>query len=467
MWRRRPLKGSVMAIRVARAAVLRQLTAGAVVARRRRRRPAALVGLSVVVMTVAMGISTSTGADSTSNSDTAPISTSGASTSSTPSSASTASTAQNPGGSDVPSGCNNQDCFWSRISGLVTVGKGLRLERWYVDESGDTSCTDPGGTDLDPYVLSSNSWCLESNANTRIIFYYEIDTWDGSTWRDTGYYIDGYAFVPLSGANVVSCTIKLRHTRQDTGTSSPYTCSVAWADSDPHSTDPQPHWNIGAKPTTEVTDPTQAVDLLNRYCKAGQQNPQCTYKAASQEVMVAPKSAWQLYGQPYANCVDEKGAPYSLEVSRELSWEDSISGKVKAQFDIGVVEATVEAAYSHKIGAKYAIKQVYRTTVPYGKTVGFYIQPGYLQITGDFLLATADNIYSIKGFTMDFPLAEEYSPPQHPELKFEPAIIYTVVIGKAACPSSAAGGGGAGQLTPGSPPPAGAVVSGQAEPVNP
>jgi hypothetical protein len=302
---------------------------------------------------------------------------------------------------------------------------------------------------------------MEGSAHdSRLVAYYEIYAPPGSasgSAKDTGYYVDMYAFVPYVGKNDINCIIK----RKDSNAPplvSPYACAYNWTDADPHSVDPQPHWKLTAKPQVDVTDLDQAVGLLNAHCSA-EQTPECGYKATSQQVEKAPRSDWQLYGVPYQNCNVKPDEPHSLSIDRSLSWSDSIQVKTSAKFNLGPVTAEIDAQYKHTVTAKYDIKEVYGTKVAYHKLVGFYIIPGYLRITGDWLVTTMDTVYSIKDFTMRLPLGSEYSPPEHPELHFEPAIITSVEIADADCPS----GGAAippSSLPQGSPPPAGAVVTG-------
>jgi len=206
------------------------------------------------------------------------------------------------------------------------------------------------------------------------------------------------------------------------------------------------------------------VQLLTQHCIAGVQTPECTYKAASQEVQAAPRSEWLLYGQPYANCTTKPSALYSLDIERTLSWEDSVGVKVGGGARFGeIIKASVDVEYKHKVAAEYSIKQTYHAEVDYRKLVGFYIQPGYLRITGDFVVTTGTALYSVKNFTIHLPLGQEYSPPGHPELRFEPAIVYSVEIGDAACSSTGTSGDGTVELHPGTPPPSGAVIVGRAQ----
>jgi hypothetical protein len=364
--------------------------------------------------------------------------------------------------------CNNNDCYYTRISGLINLGSNLRLHLTYLDKkAGDGSvaktCTDPS-SELKTEYLTAGSYpfCLEAyqesnTGETRLVAYYDIYS---SSGQSTGYYVDMYAKVPFAGANELACTVKKKGESSPPPTS-PYLCTYGWGDSNPHSIDPQPHWTIAMKPTVEVTDDNTAVELLNAHCSSNQ-TPECSYKATSQEVQKAPKTDWLLYGQPYGNCTTKPDEPYSLGIDRSLGWQDSIQVKVSAKFSIGPVQAEVDAQYKHSVTAKYDIKQTYGTRVKYLKIVGFYIQPGYLRITGDWLVTTADAIYSIKNFTLHLPLGTEYSPPGHPELKFEPSVIYSVEVGDATC----AQGGKAqptSDLAPDSPPPDGSVVLGQAK----
>lgn len=394
--------------------------------------------------------------------------TAGAATSSSTTGVPTTSTTQTSGGSKRLTECVGGDCFFSRISGLIAVPSNVELKRFYVDRGQTEVCTNPA-QDLPETVSGQSSWCVEvrdhdSYPDSRIVFYYEILKRVGDKWQNTGEYMDGYAKVPYVGENQLSCVIKNRETNADAGVASPYTCSYNWADSNPHSVDPQPHWTISAKPTVNVTDPQQAVDLLTKNCKAGHQTPECSYTATSQKVEAAPKDEWQLYGQPYANCSTKPSAPYSLEVEHKLSWEDSIAVKVGVEAEVipEIVKASVDVEYKHKVGAEYSIKQSYHAEVEYRKLVGFYIQPGYLAIEGNFVVTTQSAVYRIDNFTLHLPLGEEYSPKGHPEVKIEPAVIYSVEIGDASC-SSSGSSGVVHELHPGTPPPSGAVVLGKVD----
>ena len=218
--------------------------------------------------------------------------------------------------------------------------------------------------------------------------------------------------------------------------------------------------------TIDAADPAQvddAIRLLNEHCKDAH-TPLCTYKATKQEVMSAARDDWLLYGQPYGNCATEHGARYELEVKKTLEWSDSIKTSVKAGFDIEVVKGGVEVEYQHKITASYEVSQTYEMEVPFQKVGGFFIQPGYLEITGDFQLYGNDATYLIKNATIQLPLGQEYKP-QGRDLVIEPAIIHGMVLGDDKdCVTGATSN--FKSLAPGSAPPADAVDLGPAQEVN-
>jgi hypothetical protein len=214
-------------------------------------------------------------------------------------------------------------------------------------------------------------------------------------------------------------------------------------------------------PLDTPDDRDAVIKVLNQYCTAGQSDA-CSYTAKSQKVTSAPRDEWQLYGQTFSNCSDPKGAEFKLMVSRKLSWSDSLETTVHAQAELyGVFKAGADVAYRHDVAAEYEIAQEYTISVEYKHSAGFYIQPGYLEITGDFQLLSPDDIKVVKGFTAHLPLGNEYSPPGHPELKFEPAVVRAMDLGT----DSACGPGGTlKHPKPGTPPPAGAKNLGPAKP---
>jgi hypothetical protein len=149
-------------------------------------------------------------------------------------------------------------------------------------------------------------------------------------------------------------------------------------------------------------------------------------------------------------------------ISRKLSWSDSLDVSVHAEAKLfGVFKTGVDVGYRHEVAAEYEISQEYETPVEYKHTVAFYIQPSYLELTGDFTLTNAVDIKLIKNFTVRLPLGTEYSPPGHPELKYEPAVVHSVDLGE----SKSCRPRGGQKLRPGSPPPPGAQNLGPAKTV--
>jgi hypothetical protein len=161
-------------------------------------------------------------------------------------------------GAARPNFCNGDDCYFTRVSGEVTTGPGLLLHRTYYDTENSAkvralACKDPDHplpTDIAPSAQAP--FCYErvvpkpyeiyvpaSYQDSRVVFYYDILNDKG---QQTGYFMDGYAFVPRVGKNDVTCTIRKSSDR--TVDNSVYSCTTSWGSSNPHSADPQPHWSI-------------------------------------------------------------------------------------------------------------------------------------------------------------------------------------------------------------------------------
>jgi hypothetical protein len=354
------------------------------------------------------------------------------------------------------------------ISGTFVTRQGVALRKVSFDQVGK-SCTDGDLPPPDSVAESSDSaWCVESygtldKPDAIATFKYDIVTPAGAA---TGYFIQGRSKVPFAGQSEESCTV-YNLKQSDPPANAPYTCVATWADPDYRTSyDPKPHWEIKMKPTVVLPlntpdDRDAVITLLNQYCTAGQSD-QCSYTATSQKVTSAPRDEWQLYGQTFSNCSDRNGAPFKLMVSRKLSWSDSLDISVHAEAKVfGVLKAGADVAYSHEVTAEYEIAQTYSVTVEYKHSAGYYIQPGYLEITGDFQLLTPADIKLVKGFTAHLPLGNEYSPPGHPELKFEPAVVRAMDLG---IDTACGPGGTLKHPKPGSPPPAGAKDLGPAKP---
>ena len=253
-----------------------------------------------------------------------------------------------------------------------------------------------------------------------LTFWYKLD--------GTPFEVKGSALVTVVGSASKSCEIlKGPSTVSD---DSPYICTVVFT-SDKHG-DPQPAWRVEKKPVTPVLDPTLQAQLLTENCGAGQ--PECTYKAKSQTVLQAPKTQWQIYGSPHSNCNSKEGEEHVVETDHSIDYENSISVKVGAKFDIKVVKAEVEVEYQHAVTEGYTFKEKHTQKVEYGRVGAFYLQPGYVEINGDFTIVKPSVVYAINDVTFDLPLGKEVRPNNDGPV-VDPMIVRSVDLGAANCAS--------------------------------
>jgi hypothetical protein len=326
----------------------------------------------------------------------------------------------------------------------ITTDSTVALRRQTHSETeGKVSC---GGADTEaPTAIgrsSTGSFCFQvgqlthPDAETQVN--YQINDSTDVLWF--------HSKVPFLGNNVVDCEIR-KNGSDRVSTTTPFGCSVRWTADGGSGNNPKPKISVFQKPTEVVTDLAQARRLLNDNCGANQ--PQCTYHADKQRVVAAPRSQWRLYGSTQTNC-DSPEEPDEHEVSQKqvISWSDTFGIKGGVKFSIAVVKAEVEIEYEHSIEEAHEFQEKHIQRVPYGKTVGFYLQPGVLNIVGDFLVALPDKVYSIKDFAFDIPLSGDYQPRGG-----GPRIVETNVIGMA-WDADCRGIQTPAPREPGSPPPA-------------
>ena len=328
----------------------------------------------------------------------------------------------------IPAGVGSSKSYTLGIQGSIGSGIGvpeLLLAKKDFCQCGNRDTEEvrplpgivPSGTTLGGFGYNTP---FPSLGAAELTFWYKLD--------GTPYQVKGYALVTVLGEPSKSCEIlKGPSTVSD---DSPYICTVTFT-SDKHG-DPQPAWRVEKKPVTPVLDPEQQAQLLTDNCGAGQ--PECTYKATSQTVLQAPKSMWQIYGSPHANCNSKGGEPHVVETDHEISYENSISVKVGAKFDIKVVKAEVEVEYQHAVTESYTFKERHTQTVEFGRVGAFYLQPGYVEITGDFTIVKRDVVYAINGVTFDLPLGREVRPNNEGPV-VDPMIVRSVDLGAANCGS--------------------------------
>jgi hypothetical protein len=317
-------------------------------------------------------------------------------------------------------------------------------------ESQDTgNC---GGADTQPpskiQPQSNADYCFQVtsilHADAETDFTYAIDGSPDVLW--------GHSKVPFTRPNTLDCQIRNKDTNQQ-DQKSRYTCSVEWRADGGAGENPRPHISVAQKPAVEVTDVDQARKILDNNCGAGQ--TQCTYKASKQQIIAAPQSQWRAYGTAQTNC-DSKVEPDEHEVGQKqtISWSDTFGITGGAKFNIAIVKADVQVSYEHHIEESHEFSERHTQKVPYGKTVAFFLQPGVLDITGDFLVYTPTAVYSIKNFTFDIPLNGTYQPPGG-----GPPIQQTNVLGMSWDHDCSPGAKAGAHVHAGDPPPANAVVT--------
>ncbi|HEY6624213.1 MAG TPA: hypothetical protein VIX85_10300, partial [Acidimicrobiales bacterium] len=216
----------------------------------------------------------------------------------------------------------------------------------------------------------------------------------------------------------LTCTIKQHGNTNDVSISSPYACSVSWTDSDPHSIDPQPHWSVTDKPTlvydASTLSPGQLQTVKEQIlatCGAGK--PECTYDATSQGVRTTPRSEWEPLGAPDANSTDHPDKTYEVDRGWSFSWQTqwSVKAGVSLAFLEKIITAKFEASLSHSWSESQSVSEKHTQKIPYGCTGAFYVEKGEVEITGTFQIVNPSSVDIIKNFTVVFPLANDYNPP--------------------------------------------------------
>ena len=300
---------------------------------------------------------------------------------------------------------------------------------------------------------SSRSGCFQQEG----LLHVDAETEFAYKINDSKYVVWGFSKVPLVGKNELRCEIRPTGSDSNT-TASPYGVTCEFKETSPQSYNPQPRFTVFRKPTTEVTDRARAIELLYGNCTGGQ--PHCSFVASSQKVLPAPQSTWQLWGAAQANCISKPTEPHTIGDSHTIAWTDTIGIKASGKFDVKVVEVAVEASYQHAITDSYTYTESHTQNIPYGRVGAFYLQPGYVEITGDFLISTAKENLSIKNITFDLPLGEDFHP-QGGGPAVKKVVVHSMDIGDAGCTSD--GPMALRSLAAGSPPPPGAVVMGESQ----
>ena len=290
----------------------------------------------------------------------------------------------------------------------MTIAAGTGLDLKLASQTTTQASTNCGGGSTTPPTTvaagESANFCFQSGS----VFHPDAETTFTYAIADSTDVLWAHSNVPLAGSNVVECQVRKNGTDK-LDTRSLYACSVAWTADGGHGNNPKPKVSVFAKPTAEVTDINQARKILIDNCAAGQ--PECTYKSAKQQIVAAPQSQWRLYGSPQTNCNSKEPDKHIVADGQTISWKDTFGIKATAKFDLKVVKAEVEGEYAHEIEEAHEFSEHHEQSVEYGTTAAFFIQPGVLDIVGDFLISTPDKVYSIKNFAFDIPISSQYNPP--------------------------------------------------------
>jgi hypothetical protein len=239
-----------------------------------------------------------------------------------------------------------------------------------------------------------------------------------------------YVSVPFVGANELNCTIRKKNSNDDVTKTSPYSCTVSWGDPDPHSIDPQPHWTVQAKPVTTV-DATTATpgavaaaqkDILDT-CGLGLGT--CKADTTNQTIFQVPQGpGWTIIGKPYVNGTN-KPVPYEYDDGWKLSWKDTF--KVGADYDFSktfpLVGLKISADYSHTWASEADSHLKYRMDVDPNHIGIFYLQPGYLAVTGNFTISFPDKVEFVKNITVNYPLSGPYYPNGDIQKAIPPGVV--------------------------------------------
>ncbi|CAG7616806.1 hypothetical protein ACFPZL_06525 [Leucobacter soli] len=198
-----------------------------------------------------------------------------------------------------------------------------------------------------------------------------------------------------------------------------YTCDVRWMQHG-YWTNPMPRVRVTAKNVVEVKDAKRAQQLLTENCSKKQ--PECDYTSTRQRVVSPPESEWTLL-DTYTNCGPDRheSAEHKWAQAKTFQGAYTIGGAISGGYGNPAhdkVSAKIKASFKHIWKIENSYKAVVKQPVPYGKTNLFYAQLSYLELTGDFVITTKDNVYIITDTVYKLPLSDEYKDEDGNRFKF-------------------------------------------------
>jgi hypothetical protein len=238
--------------------------------------------------------------------------------------------------------------------------------------------------------------CLEEKGDPELEVTYTLPGTTDLAWV--------YVKVPDWGDNILQCSIIDPKTWK-TNTKSNWACDARWLQDGGHGWNPMPKVRFTDKKKLVVLeDSAEAQRILKEYCADGQ--PECKFKATTQEVVKPDESHWRLLSY-FDNCSSSR-----TENGKHL-WEDEVVHKQTDSLGFSAMVAggkphavnlEVKAEYEHMWSAAYKYSAEIEQPVPWGWANWFYSQEAYLHIVGQFTVSTPTATYQINDADFHLPL---------------------------------------------------------------
>jgi hypothetical protein len=218
-----------------------------------------------------------------------------------------------------------------------------------------------------------------------------------------------YFYTPASFSAEAKCNITTRdkagkneagYIMPSTAKNSVYGCAVWFRLKGGYN--PGPAVRVALKPEYTITNSDEAYNLINKYCTGEQGSAQCTYTDSTQKPFSPPESAWGLFGGTFVNCTGDTGG-HDVDESYTNSTTNQVGVTVSAGVS-KIVSVGVAASYQFAITQSHTVTIRDKMTVYNGREGGFFVGPGKLRVTANWLIAEEKRVNSIKNYTFDLPL---------------------------------------------------------------
>lgn len=178
---------------------------------------------------------------------------------------------------------------------------------------------------------------------------------------------------------------------------SPYTCAVSSVE---HSDPWKITFDIEPVKAIPVTDKDSQAQLLNQACNQPDSEANCVYKPSSVEIL---EDKPQPFGDPVSNPTDDF-LKTTVKSERKFSESNSIGVEYSNELKLWKIwTQTLTVSYEHTWTDTRTFSQAVEVDVRPGTQFWFTIAAQLNKITGDFLVRSNGQVYSISNATVIMP----------------------------------------------------------------